>query len=234
MASDFSSSILHFQDLWQARELLLSGLGMTLLLTVGVLPISLFLGICLGFCRHEPSGLRPFAILYIEFLRSIPLILFLVFIHYGVLPLLIAHPSFYLSAFLTFILFEAAYFAEIIRGGLRSIHQLEKEAAISLGLTPFQRRLYVFLPLAWRRTLPALLGQGVSLLKDTSLASIVGVIELTRAGEIIYERTFHDFEVLTILAVVYFVLCYSLSRLSERLQQRDPSTQRLDVKFLQA
>jgi polar amino acid transport system permease protein len=79
-----------------------------------------------------------------------------------------------------------------------------------------------------------LVGQVISLIKDTSLSSIVGVIEFTRAGEIISERTFHDFEVLLVLAIGYWVICYSLSRLGKRLECTQYQRENLALKSIQA
>ncbi|MDX2085341.1 MAG: amino acid ABC transporter permease [Candidatus Melainabacteria bacterium] len=210
-----SSAMPHL--LLEALPMLLQGLGVTLGLALSALLGGLLLGIPLGIARHEgPRWLRLPVSLYVESIRSVPLILFLVFIHYGLLPLLGYRPNFMVSSLLAFILFEAAYLAEIIRGGLRAIRPTERDAAKSLGLSWRQQMQYVCLPLAVRRTLPTLVGQGISLLKDTSLASIVGVIELTRAGEIIYEQTFQDFEILCLQGLIYFLLCYGLSQACKR------------------
>lgn len=210
-----------WQDIVQGAPLLFSGLLMTVLLAVIVLPLAVVMGTLLGVLRHRGVFLfQKGAVVYVEFVRSVPLILFLVFIHYGLLPLLGIRPHFLMSSVLAFVLFESAYFAEIVRGGLRSLHVEEHEAAISLGLSRMQQLLLVDLPLAFQRTIPALVNQAISLIKDTSLASIVGVIELTRAGEIIYEQTYHDFEILLIQALIYFAICFSLSRLSQRYESR--------------
>jgi polar amino acid transport system permease protein len=204
--------------------LLLQGLGMTLLLTVGALPVALGLGTVLAVLRFEgPAWLRWGAVGYIEALRSIPLLLFLFFMHYGILPLMGIRPHFVVSSLITFMLFEAAYLAEILRAGLQALHREEREAAISLGLSRWQQLVLILLPLAYQRSLPALINQLVTLIKDTSLTSIVGVIELTRAGEIIYQRTYEPVGILLLQAGVYFGLCFGLSRLSRRLETRPDS-----------
>ncbi|MBY0449198.1 MAG: amino acid ABC transporter permease [Cyanobacteria bacterium] len=210
----------HWEDAWS--PLLLQGFGTTLVMSVLILLLSIPMGTVLGLLRSEKIPVLSWlAAAYIEVLRSIPLILFLVLIHYGVMPKLTPEPNFFISALLAFALFETAYFAEIVRGGLRGIRGTEMDAAVSLGLTYTQRLLLIRLPLALSRSVPALLGQVISLIKDTSLASIVGVIELTRAGEIIYERTYHDFELLVVIGVIYFSLCACLSKLAESLESRE-------------
>ncbi|WP_373531074.1 amino acid ABC transporter permease [Vampirovibrio sp.] len=214
-----ASLVFHWQDIWVGRSLLAQGLLYTVLLSVSSFTIAFILGTVLGLLRAEIKGWPGrLAALYIEFLRGIPLILFLIFIHYGLMPLVLGRSNFLLSSWLTFVLFEAAYVGEIIRGGLRSVSLAEREAAISLGLSRWQQIREVLLPLTMARMAPALVGQFVSLIKDTSLAAVVGVIELTRAGEIIYEQRFHDLEILLFQALVYFALCFSVSLLGRRFE----------------
>ncbi len=211
----------HWQDIVFNLPLLLTGLLYTIILSGTAFVFALLLGTILGVLRHEgPVPLKKLATLYIELIRGIPLILFLVFIHYGLLPLVIDRPNFFISSVLAFTLFEAAYIAEIIRSGFRSITQTERDSAVSLGLSYNQQLFYIYLPLAFSRTMPAMVSQLITLIKDTSLASIVGVIELTRAGEIIYERTFHDFEILIFQALIYFLMCYGLSKYSQRFEAK--------------
>lgn len=211
--------IFHWEDIWIGRSLLAQGLLYTVLLSVSSFAVAFVLGTLLGLLREEIKGWPgKLAVIYIEFLRGIPLILFLIFIHYGLLPLVWGRSNFLLSSWLAFVLFEAAYVGEIIRCGLRSVTLSEREAAISLGLNRWQQIREVSLPLTFARMAPALVGQFISLIKDTSLAAVVGVIELTRAGEIIYEQRFHDLEILLFQALVYFVLCFSIALLGRQLE----------------
>ncbi len=213
----------HFEDIVMGWPLLQQGLLVTLGMSLVVILFSLIFGTLLGFIRHEDRFmLRRIAALYIEFIRSIPLILFMAFIHYGVMFSLNTglgrSASFLESAIVAMVLFESAYIAEIIRGGFRSVSTAERDAAKSLGLSYPQRLFSIYLPLVYARSLPALMGQLIALIKDTSLASIIGVMELTRQGEIIYQNTFHDFEILLFTALIYFAICFSLSRLSRRFE----------------
>lgn len=213
----------HFEDIATGGQLLLEGLGVTLILSVSVILASLVIGTVLGILRHEgPAWIRQPVTLYIELIRSIPLVLFLAFIHYGLMfavnDALGRNSHFLESAVVGMILFECAYIAEILRGGLRSVHPTERDAATSLGLSYSQRLGSVHLPLAFSRCLPSLINQFASLIKDTSLTSIIGVAELTARGEILYQNTYHDFEVLVVLALVYFALCFGLSAVSHRFE----------------
>ena len=211
---------MYLNDIFDNFDFLMKGLMMTLQLAVVTVIGSSILGIILGMLRHSKLPVLSWvATAYIEFVRSIPLILFIIFVHFGLLPnILHIHPTFFLSAAIAMIIFTAAYIAEIVRGGLKSIEQGHIEAAKSLGLNYFQMMFYVILPLALSRMTPALVSQFIALIKDTSLASIIGLIELTRAGEIVYGRTFHEFSILIFIAIIYFIICYSLSLLSRKLE----------------
>jgi His/Glu/Gln/Arg/opine family amino acid ABC transporter permease subunit len=211
--------------------LLFKGLGITLGLFIGVIPFGIVFGSLLAMLRVvNPFGLGLLASLWIELFRSVPLVLFLFFTHYGLFPALVQHfpvlgpqPDIIVSCFLTFCVFEGAYFAEILRGGILSVRETEKDVAISLGLNAIQQWTLIYLPLAFQRSVPSLVNQSVTLLKDTSLASIVGVVEFSRAGEMVYERTYQYFEILALQAVIYFGLCLGLSRLAKRWEQTQPS-----------
>lgn len=218
----------HFEDIVTGFPLLAKGIIYTVFLSITSFTLALLFGTGLGLLREEIRGWPgKLAALYIEFLRGIPLVLFLVFIHYGLLPLIMGGSNFIVSSLLAFILFESAYIGEIIRGGLRSVTKAERESAQCLGLSRIQQLRYILLPLTYRRMSPALVGQFVSLVKDTSLAATVGVVELTRAGEIIYEQTFHNFEILLFQAMVYFALCASISILGKRLEPPDRQPQNI-------
>ncbi len=213
---------MHWEVIADNFDFLMKGLVTTFKLAFLSIIGSLVLGTLLGITRY----LRiPFfslaAAAYIEFVRSIPLILFIFFIHFGFLPYILgAQSSFFASSCLTLVIFTSAYVAEIIRGGLDSIEKEHIDAAVSLGLSKLQRLRYIILPIAVQRMMPAIVSQFIALIKDTSLASTIGLIELTRSGEIIYERTYHEFEVLVFIAFVYFLVCFSLSRLSRLLEAR--------------
>lgn len=212
----------HWEDVVNNLDFLMGGLAVTLQLAFTAIIGSLILGTLLGITRY--LKIPPFsfiAALCIETIRSIPLILFIFFIHFGFLPYIVGvNASFFTSSCLALLVFTSAYIAEIIRSGLSSIEKEHVEAAISLGLTRAQRLKYIILPLAFQRMMPALVSQFIALIKDTSLASTIGLIELTRAGEIIYEQTYHEFEVLVFIAFVYFVICFGMSRLGKVLSTK--------------
>ncbi len=213
---------MYWKDIFENFDFLMSGLAVTLQLASLAIIGSLICGIVFGVLRHSKIPVISFlAGAYIEFTRSIPLILFIVFIHFGFMPLILDEPSsFFQSACIALIVFTSAYVAEIVRGGLNSIDKGHIDAAKSLGLNWFDRMIHVILPIALTRMTPALVSQFISLIKDTSLASTIGLIEFTRSGEIIYERTYHELEILVFIALTYFTICGSLSALSKKLESK--------------
>ncbi|MFA6988661.1 MAG: amino acid ABC transporter permease [Candidatus Gastranaerophilaceae bacterium] len=223
--------MIDFSIVSENMDFLMKGLRVTLSLSVLSIVLSLILGTFLGVLRH--SKFYPFnyiATAYIEITRSIPLILYIIFIYFTASPFLSNNEVFscifgfssleFQTACIALVLFEAAYVAEIVRGGLSSIEKELVDAAKSLGLNYFQRLRYIILPVVLKRMSPALVSQFVSLTKDTSLASAIGLIELTRAGEIIYERTQKELEVLIFISLIYFVICFSISMVAKRLSER--------------
>jgi len=221
-----------FSVITSNSDLILSGLKLTLSLSLISIFFSLILGTFLGVLRC--SKLFPFNVLatiFIEITRSIPLILYIIFIHFSFSPLIYANHwlQFILgnsslefqSAFLALTLFTSAYIAEIVRSGIGSVEKELVNSAKSLGLTFYQRLRYVILPITIKRMTPSFIGQFISLTKDTSLVSVIGLVELTRAGEIICEETYKEFEVLLFVALIYFVICFSISFVTQKLTKNE-------------
>lgn len=211
---------------------LLKSLKTTLSIALISILTSFVLGTILGVLRC--SKLYPLnwvATVFIEITRSIPLILYIIFIHFsvspiiystGVLKFLIGNSSLeFQSGFIALTLFTSAYIAEIVRSGINSIEKELINSAKSLGMNVFQRLRYVILPITFKRMTPSLISQFITLTKDTSLVSTIGLIELTRAGEIICERTFKEFEVLLFVALVYLVVCFSISYFGQRITKTE-------------
>jgi ABC-type amino acid transport system permease subunit len=122
----------------------------------------------------------------------------------------------YTVALAAFVIFEAAYFGEIVRAGIQSVPRGQLEAARASGLKRFSTLRHVVLPQALRNMLPALVTQSIVLLKDTSLASIIGYIELTKAAQIVNNREIRPFELYLFIAAVYWLFSYALSRCAAR------------------
>jgi len=200
---------------------LLSGFVNTLKLAVLAIGASFVLGVVAGALRLSRSPYLHYpAVLYIEIIRGVPLIM-VIFWFYFLAPILAGRPlDNFTSALIAFIVFEAAYLAEIVRAGIQSVPLGQVQAAISTGLTHPQAMRHVILPQAIRNMIPALVTRFIVLFMDTSLAYIIGYRELTRVARIIAEREFRAFEVYTFIAIVYFVCTYAMSLVAQRLERR--------------
>ncbi len=205
------------------------GLMLTLLLAVVGIVASFPLGLLLALGRQSALPvIRWCAIAYIELVRGVPLVSVLMMFAL-LLPLFLpaswGRPNMLLRLLVGITLFTAAYIAENVRGGLQAIPRGQYEAATALGLTWVQTMRDIILPQALRAVIPALVGQCISLFKDTSLATIVGSLELLGIAKSVIEQAQWKsvtggvvFEVFSFTAVVYVVFTYSMSRLSQRLE----------------
>jgi ABC-type amino acid transport system permease subunit len=123
-------------------------------------------------------------------------------------------------ALTAFVIFEAAYFGEIVRAGIQSVPRGQAEAATATGLTRAQTMRHVILPQALRNMIPALVTQSIVLLKDTSLASIIGYVDLTKAAQIVNNREIRPFELYLFIAVIYWLCSYGMSRYAQHIERR--------------
>ena len=195
--------------------------GGTLRLAVPAIVLGFALGIFVGLARLAAvPWIRVPATIYVEFFRGVPLVM-VIFWMWFILPqvLGLALPE-YGIALTAFVIFEAAYFGEIVRAGVQSVAGGQVEAARALGLTGTQSMAYVILPQALRNMVPALVTQMIVLFKDTSLASIIGYVDLTKAAQIVNNREIKPFELYLFIAVIYWICTYSMSRLARRLERR--------------
>lgn len=199
-------------------------LGQGALWTVGLSLIALIGGGALGFlvalCRI--SGARAVRLTsgaYVQLVQGTPLLVIMFLTFFGLPPLgLSVSPLVAAGASLT--IYVGAYLGEIWRGSIQSVPRPQWEAAEGLALSRTQRMTKVILPQAVRIATPPTVGFMVQIVKNTSLASVVGFVELARAGQIINNSLFEPFVIYAIIAVVYFALCFPLSRLSQRLERR--------------
>ena len=195
--------------------------GGTLRLALPAIALGFTLGIIIGLARLAAAPwIRVPATIYVEFFRGVPLVM-VIFWMWFILPqvLGLALPE-YGIALTAFVIFEAAYFGEIVRAGVQSVAGGQVEAARALGLTGTQGMVYIILPQALRNMVPALVTQMIVLFKDTSLASIIGYVDLTKAAQIVNNREIKPFELYLFIAVVYWICTYSMSRLARRLEAR--------------
>ncbi len=185
-----------------------------LMVTFQISGISLLLSFAIGltaalFRLSDSQAARFLARCYLEMIRNTPLMVQLFFIYFVLGPVLGIERFF--SAVLALSLFEGAYASEIFRAGIVSIHKGQWEAAYSLGLSRFDTYRCILLPQAIRRILPPLTSQGISLIKDSALVSIIAVYDLTMQGQIIIAETFLTFELWFTIAAIYLAVNVTLS-----------------------
>lgn len=203
-------------------DLFMEGARTTLRLTGGAGVLGLVLGMLLGLSKTSQITLvRAPADFVVWILRGTPLLVQILFIYYAVPALL---PSFQMNEFIAAMLGLAlnvgAYNAEVIRAGIQAVPRGQTEAARSLGLSSTQTMVYVVLPQAFRIVVPPLINNVVALLKDSSLASAIGLLELSLAGNRISSETFLPVPVLTTVACIYLALTTAITALAGFLERR--------------
>lgn len=156
---------------------------------------------------------------YVELFQGTPLLMQLFLAFFGLALFGISVPA-WLAAGLALILWSAAFLGEIWRGCVQSVAKGQWEASSSLGMGYFQQLRYVILPQAMRVAIPPTVGFSVQVVKGTALTSIIGFIELTRAGTVVTNATYQPFLVYGLVALIYFCLCWPLSKASQILEKR--------------
>lgn len=205
---------------WAHLAFLLTGTAWTLLLFALALALGGLAGFALMLTRISPwMPLRWATACLIQVVQGIPLLILLFLAYYGLslfgfsLPALVA-------ATLGMAIYVSVYLAEIWRGSVQSIPRTQWEACECLALTRWQTLRLVIIPQAVRLSLPSSVGFLVQTLKSTSLTSVVGFVELTRAGQMINNNIIQPFLIFSLVGVLYFAMCYPLSLWSRRLERR--------------
>lgn len=211
---DFDVILNNLPFLWQGLQL---SLWLTFLAVLG----GIALGTLLALARL--SGIKPLAIFaaaYVNLIRSVPLIL-VIFWFYFLVPLALGRPigGFY-SALIAFVMFEAAYYSEIMRAGIQSVRTGQVHAGQATGLGYWQIQRFIVLPQAFRNMIPILVTQGIILFQDTSLVFVVSLRDLMTASSIVARTEGRLVEMYLFAALVYFVICFSGSLFVRRLQAR--------------
>jgi glutamate/aspartate transport system permease protein len=194
--------------------------GGTLRLAVPAIALGFALGILVGLARLASAPwIRVPATAYVEFFRGVPLVMVIFWIWFIIPQVLRLPVPEYGVALTAFVIFEAAYFGEIVRAGVQSVPRGQVEAAHSVGLSGVQTMTSVVLPQALRNMIPSLVTQMIVLFKDTSLASIIGYVDLTKAAQIVNNREIRPFELYLFIAIVYWLFAFSMSRVARRFEQ---------------
>ena len=220
---------LDFDVIGRSLPYLLKGLQYTVQLTLVAALGGTVFGTLLAMARL--SSFKPVALVaagYVNLMRSLPFLL-VIFWFYFLVPELVQTMMGWerppqigaeRSAYITFIMFEAAYFCEIMRAGIQSISRGQVGAAYAVGLTYWQAMKLIILPQAFRNMLPVLLTQSIILFQDVSLVSLLNVTDFVGAAVKIAQRDSRIVEMYLFVAIVYFILCYTLSLMVKRLQHR--------------
>lgn len=200
---------------------LLDGTLLTLKISVlGVLFGSIW-GLFLSFGKMSKNFLIRFPFsTYINIFRCTPMLVQLLIIHFGVMPIVMGTPDAVISAIVTLTLNSGAYMAEIFRAGIQSIDKGQMEAARSLGMTHFQAMRFVILPQAIKRMIPPLGNEFITLIKDSSLASVIAAKELLYWGKAPMGKYLTPWEGFLSAAVIYFVICMTLTVVMDYVEKR--------------
>ena len=212
---------LDWSVVWQYRDALAAGTAITFLLTVATMAIAVPCGLVVAALRlYGIAPVRSLATAYVELFRNLPLILVVYWAFY-VLPILTGVGLSALATGLAALsLNVTAYNAETFRAGINSIRRGQVEAALALGMTRTQALRRIVVPQALRRVLPVLASTWVSLFKDTSLVSVIAVGELAYVSMQVRAQTFRVLEMLTAMAVIYWLLGYPQAKLVDWIERR--------------
>lgn len=204
-------------DLW----MIISALRWTLLLALSTFACGAVIGLLIATARtSHQRALRAVAWFYVELVQGIPLLGLLFLLFFGVPMLTGIDLSSFTAALIAFSLSAGAFLGEIWRGSIAAVPKGQWEASLSLGISRRQILQKVILPQAFRLALPPTVGFSVQLIKNTSLAALVGFVELTRSGQIVSGSTLQPLMIYLLVALCYFALCFPLARLSLQLEAR--------------
>lgn len=215
-------------------KMILGGLRNTLIITLGALAIGVLIGSIIAVAKYFSEGVpsmkavETLCDVYVTVIRGIPVVVLLLIFYFVVL----SGADGVLVAILTFGINSGAYMAEVIRSGINAVDKGQMEAGRSLGLSKMQTMRKIIFPQAIRNILPAIGNEMIALLKETSVAGYVAVVDLTRAGNLVRNNTFDAINPLLLVALVYLVLVVGLTRLlkvferklarnEERIRKRD-------------
>ncbi|KNF07528.1 amino acid ABC transporter membrane protein, PAAT family [Gottschalkia purinilytica] len=200
---------------------LIEAAGVTLKIGVLAFMLALCISLIVGALRvsNIPKVFKVFLSAYVEIFRGTPLLVQLFVIYYGLPPFGISMES-YTAAIIGLALNCGAYMSEIVRASIMSVDRGQYEAAYSLGYNRISTIIYIILPQALRIAVPPFMNYFSTILKDTSLISVISIAEVTRIGNQIYARTLRPFEIYITLGVFYFVMTYLVTLLSKVLERR--------------
>ncbi len=192
----------------------------TILLTIFSFALALVIGMLLALGKLSPvKVIRGFCAAYIEIARGIPALAILFLIYYGLVPLGIVLDAF-VAGVVGLGMSAGGYIAEVFRAGIQAVHKGQREAALSVGMTPLKSFRYIILPQALRIILPPMLNMLIILLKDTSICSLISTPELMLRAKDLAMMSFLPMHLFLLAAVIYFLLAWPMSLLTRRVERR--------------
>ena len=196
------------------------GFEVTIVLTILALFFGFLLGVLISMLRTSSSKFcQKIANLYVTIIRGTPLLVQLLIMYYVIFAEYRAMPKIIVAA-VAFSLNSGAYISEIIRGGIESVSNGQKEAARSLGLSEFYTQLYVVMPQALKNSLPSLIGEGISLFKETSIVGWIGLGDIMRGADDIRSLTATAFESLVAAAIIYLAITLIFTKIMSKVEKR--------------
>ncbi|GFI35849.1 L-cystine transport system permease protein YecS [Lachnospiraceae bacterium] len=212
---------LDFTILVPYASLLPAALKITIEIGVAGFMLGTLISIIVGSCRSKklPSIIQFILSIYVEVFRGTPLLVQLFFVYYG-LPSLGIKLDPIVAAIVTMGLNSGSYLSENVRAAILAVDKGQYEAAHMLGYNSFQTNIHIVLPQAMRIAIPSFMNGFSSIIKETSIVSVLPVVELTKLGNQVYAKTYHPFEIYILLGIIYFVLTYSLTFFAKWLERR--------------
>lgn len=209
----------HWIIIWEYRQKFIDGFFMTIIISISALVLSLFIGLFFAYGQGSKLILlRFFSRFYVEVIRGTPLLVQILIFFY-VFANNLGLDNRYVVGIVILAFFSGAYVTEMIRAGLQSIDLEQYESAKSLGFTPFQTYKYIIFPQAYKRILPPLTGQFASIIKDSSLLSIISISEFTMNAQEVNAYTYSTLESYIPLAIGYLLLTYPISLISQSFEK---------------
>lgn len=210
-----------FAIILRSFPVLMRGVGVTAQLWLGCFAAGMAIGLLVALARLSPlRAVSAFGMAWVEVFRNVPALIQLIWFFYAFPILIDTQLTPFMAAFIGLALNTSAYCAEIFRGGIQSVEKGQWEGAAALGLSRRAALRRVVLPQAFQRMVPAFTNRAVELAKTSSLASVLAVHELMYQGRLLSSTYYRPLEILTVVALTYFVLIYPFSYASHRLEKR--------------
>lgn len=201
-------------------DFLLQGAGITLKASILAATFGLLIGSIMSLFRISNNFLlKAISGVYVEVIRGTPLLIQILYLYFGLYQVGIRLPAL-TAGIVALSINSGAYVTEIIRSGIQSIDKGQMEASRSLGMNYMLTMRHVILPQAFRRIIPPMVNELIALIKDSSLLSVIGIVELTRVGQLVRAKTYDTFYIMTAVAITYFIMTFTLSNLLGYLERR--------------